>query len=51
MAGLLKRFIKAGDDLRINFQTEKTLKNNADKIAYMRYIIEQLKYTDKQLSR
>ena len=51
MTVLLKRFIKAGDDLRLNSQTDKTLKNNFDKVLYMRNIISRLQYTDKQLSK
>jgi len=51
MGVLLKRFIKAGDDLHINSQSDKTLQNNAEKIQYMRDIISKLQFTDKQLVR
>ena len=49
MTVLLKRFIKAGDDLRINSQSEKTHQNNIDKVFYMRELISNLQYTEKQL--
>ena len=51
MTVLLKRFIKAGDDLRINSQSEKTHQNNIDKVFYMRELISNLQYTEKQLSK
>ncbi|MDO4423640.1 MAG: phosphotransferase [Pseudomonadota bacterium] len=41
MVALLKRFIKASDDLRNNPASQKSIKNNEDKIAFMR---EQIKY-------
>ena len=41
MVALLKRFIKASDDLRSNPASQKSIKNNEDKIAFMR---EQIKY-------
>jgi len=49
MTVLLKRFIKAGDDLRINAQSEKTHQNNIDKVFFMRGLISNLQYTEKQL--
>ena len=51
MTVLLKRFIKAGDDLRINSQSEKTHQNNIDKVFYMRELISNLQYTEKQLAK
>lgn len=51
MAVLLKRFIKAGDDLRTNPQSEKSVQNNVEKIQYMRDIIGRLQYIEKQLSK
>ena len=51
MTVLLKRFIKAGDDLRINAQSEKTHQNNIDKVFFMRELISNLQYTEKQLMK
>ena len=41
IVALSKRFIKASDDLRSNPTSQKSIKNNEDKIAFMR---EQIKY-------
>ncbi len=41
IVALSKRFIKASDDLRSNPASQKSIKNNEDKIAFMR---EQIKY-------
>ena len=41
MVALLKRFIKASDDLRNNPTNQKSITNNENKIAFMR---EQMKY-------
>lgn len=46
---LLKRFIKAGDDLRTNPQSEKSIQNNIEKIQYMRAMIGNLQSIEKQL--
>ena len=46
---LLKRFIKAGDDLRINAESEKTKKNNAEKVRFMNDLISKIQYIEKQL--
>ena len=51
MAVLLKRFIKAGDDLRLNAQSEKTNQNNIEKVFFMRELIGALQYIEKQLSK
>lgn len=45
---LLRRFIKASDDLRINPQSDKTITNNYNKIAFMREQITAIKNIDKQ---
>lgn len=46
---LLKRFIKAGDDLRLNPQSEKTINNNIEKIGFMKDLILKIRYIEKQL--
>jgi len=51
MAVLLKRFIKAGDDLRLNPQSDKTIQNNIEKVSFMRELIGALQYIEKQLSK
>ena len=48
---LLKRFIKAGDDLRLNPQSDKTVKNNLEKVAYMRKLIASIQGIEKQLTK
>lgn len=48
---LLKRFIKAGDDLRLNSQTDKSQKNNLEKVRYMHEIMNKIQYLEKQLSK
>ena len=48
---LLKHFIKAGDDLRVNPQSEKTCQNNIEKVQYMREIMGKIRNVEKQLSR
>jgi hypothetical protein len=45
---LLRRFIKASDDLRINPQSDKSITNNYNKIAFMREQITAIKNIDKQ---
>lgn len=51
MTVLLKRFIKAGDDLRLNPQSDKAHKNNLEKAIFMKDVIETLQYIEKQLSK
>ncbi len=46
---LLKRFTKAGDDLRMNPQSEKTVQNNEEKIQFMKNLIARIQYIEKQL--
>lgn len=46
MTVLLRRFIKAADDLRLNPANEKSVQNNIGKIEFMRDIIRQLKDVD-----
>ena len=46
---LLKRFTKAGDDLRMNPQSEKTVQNNEEKIQFMNKLIAKIQYVEKQL--
>lgn len=48
---LLKRFIKAGDDLRLNPQSDKTKNNNAEKIQFMNKVISRIQYIEKQLTK
>ena len=46
---LLKRFIKAGDDLRVNAESEKTKNNNVEKIRFMNDLISKIQCIEKQL--
>lgn len=46
MTVLLRRFIKASDDLRANPANEKSVQNNIQKIAFMREVIRQLQEVD-----
>lgn len=48
---LLKRFIKAGDDLHINSTNEAGKLNNANKVAFMNKIIENLRRYDNKYSK
>ena len=48
---LLKRFIKAGDDLRLNPQSKKTRQNNIEKIQYMLDLISRIQYQERQLTK
>ena len=48
---LLKRFIKAGDDLRLNPQSDKTKINNVNKVKYMRELIAKMQSIEKGLTR
>lgn len=48
---LLKRFIKAGDDLRMNPQSERAVNNNLEKVKFMNDLIERIQYIEKQLTR
>ena len=46
---LLKRFTKAGDDLRMNPQSEKTVQNNEEKIQFMNNMMVRIQSIEKQL--
>lgn len=48
---LLRRFIKASDDLRINPANEKSVKNNEDKVVFMRDVMAQIKTIDASASK
>lgn len=48
---LLRRFIKASDDLRTTPQSSKGKTNNANKIAFMREQIAAIKNIERQLSK
>ena len=47
----LKRFIKAGDDLRVNPQSEKSYENNFEKLFLMQDIIYRLRQIEGQLAK
>ena len=51
MTVLLKRFIKAGDDLRLNPQSDKSHQNNFEKVIFMKDVMATLQYIEKQLSK
>ena len=48
---LLKRFTKAGDDLRVNAKTKKSKRNNIEKIMFMRDLIAKIQNIEKQLTK
>ena len=48
---LLKRFTKAGDDLRMNPQSEKSQENNSEKIQFMNNLISRIQQIEKQLAK
>ena len=47
----LKRFIKASDDLRKTPKNEKSVRNNAAKIEFMRTQIAAIQSIEKQFSK
>ena len=47
----LKRFIKASDDLRATTKNEKSVKNNAAKVEFMRAQIAAIQAIEKQFSK
>lgn len=47
MTVLLRRFIKAADDLRVNPANEKSVKNNENKVAFMREVMKDIRALDK----
>ena len=51
MVALLKRFIKASDDLRSNPSCEKSRENNENKIAFMREQISHIIALEKQFTK
>ena len=51
MCALLKRFIKASDDLRTNPESIKGVQNNQNKVQFMREQISAIMNIDKQFSR
>ena len=51
LAVVLKRFIKASDDLRANPQNQKSINNNSDKIAFMREQIAAFQAIERMFSR
>lgn len=48
---LLKRFTKAGDDLRVNAKTKKSKRNNTEKVRFMRELIAKIQSVEKMLSK
>lgn len=48
---LLKRFTKAGDDLRVNAKTKKSKHNNTEKVRFMRELIAKIQSVEKMLSK
>lgn len=51
MCAMLRRFIKAADDLRPKSTNEKTIVNNIHKISFMRDQMSQMQDLEKQFSR
>lgn len=51
MVALLKRFIKASDDLRNNPTTQKSITNNENKIAFMREQMTHITELENQFSK
>ena len=51
MCALLKRFIKASDDLRLSPASFKGIENNQNKVRFMREQISTIMNIDKQFSR
>ena len=51
MCALLKRFIKASDDLRLSPASTKGIENNQNKVQFMREQISTIMNIDKQFSR
>lgn len=48
---VLRRFIKASDDLRLNPQNERSAKNNLEKIQFMRDAIQNLQIIEKKFQK
>ncbi len=51
MVALLKRFIKASDDLRNNPTNQKSIENNENKIAFMREQMKNIADLEQQFSK
>jgi thiamine kinase-like enzyme len=51
MVALLKRFIKASDDLRNNPTNQKSIDNNENKVAFMREQIKHITELEQQFKR
>ena len=51
ICALLKRFIKASDDLRITPSNAKSITNNENKIEFMRNQMQSIMYIDRQFSK
>lgn len=51
MGVMLKRFIKAADDLRLNPANEKSAKNNLEKVCFMRKQMQQIAMLENQLAK
>lgn len=51
MIALLKRFIKASDDLRNNPSCQKSIDNNANKVAFIREQLTQIMDLERQFSK
>ncbi len=51
MVVLLKRFIKASDDLRMNPTSATGIENNANKVAFMRNQIETFRNIERQFTK
>lgn len=51
MCAMVRRFIKAADDLRPKSTNEKTIVNNIHKISFMRDQMSRMQDLEKQFSR
>ena len=51
MTVLLRRFIKAADDLRANPANEKSVKNNENKVIFMRETMKQIKELEAAMAK
>jgi len=49
MTVLLRRFIKASDDLRVNPANEKSVRNNEQKVLFMRDMMRHMKGLDSEI--
>lgn len=51
MVVILKRFIKAADDLRLNPTSQKGVNNNLEKVCFMRKQIQQIVMLENQIAK